>query len=228
MSIGAALVAIIGYLIKSYVDKAFDRINKTAEQLRTTSLAMKGELRREERSELVTFRVAVEKWQNFLETSVFDFAMAAPAKADVAELYKSDKELFLDVKVAVVKASTYLRDEVLEVELMAAVDRIRKTYYPIINEHMPKLIDLQTSLIPIQTKLSKFAEGDMKDMSFAPTQQDLDDSRALQAQLTEELRAFAETVTTRYEEVAEQLADLKQSINRYIYRPVTEARVDTD
>jgi hypothetical protein len=100
-------------VIEKVIDAAFKRRERAEEDLLRrmeigkTSLDIKKGLRQEEREELVALRVAVEKWQYFLETAVFDFSMLDPATADVRTLYERDKRLFFAVRLAVVKTSTY-------------------------------------------------------------------------------------------------------------------------
>src|SRR5262249_22282620 len=93
------VVLVLGYfaklVIENVIDAAFKRRERAEEDLLRrmdeigkTSLDIKKGLRQEEREELVALRVAVEKWQYFLETAVFDFSMLDPAKADVRTLYE--------------------------------------------------------------------------------------------------------------------------------------------
>lgn len=227
-SVSAVIAAIVGYALAAYFGRRLDRIEKSAEEIRTTSLGLKKDMRSEERSELVAFRVAVEKWENFLQTMVFDFSMAPPDKADVVKFYKKDKNLFLEVKIAVVKVGIYLRNPDLEQQLMSTVMKVRQIYYPLISMTLPKLIDLQAELAPIEIKRKHFADSGMKDMTFAPTIEERDKSAALQAALTEEMRTFSAQLLAKYREVAEQLVDLKNAVNKYIYRPVTQAGLDAD
>ena len=236
-SLGALIAAIIGYLLKQYIERRWDGIEKAAqrrnelfdkqaEELRATSLALKQGLRTEERNELVAYRVALEKWQYFLETSLFDFSILDPAKVTIGTLYEEDKAAFLDVRIAIVRASTYLRNKGLEIQLMATVTDIRKLYYPIINEALPRLIDVRTQLAVIDDKMKRYAAtGNLAD---APTPQDQTMSHDLQEQLTAATRDFAERIKTAYPQIAAKLVDMKDAINVYIYRPVTAAAVDHD
>jgi hypothetical protein len=185
-------------------------------------------LRSEERGELVAFRVAVEEWEALLLTLVFDFAMLSPLEAKVEPLYEADKKLFLKVKLAVVKVGIYLRDEEVEQRLMAAVTQLRNTYYPLIGQAMPRLIDLQASLAPIDQKLAAFRESNFSNMAFAPTDKDRVEHASLQAQLTEEMRSFSKTLLDEYRGIAEQLVALKEAINRYIYRPIRKSALDAE
>jgi hypothetical protein len=227
-SIAAIAVAATGYILKTFFEKRLERFEKSAEELRNTSLALKHDIRNEERSELVAFRVAVEKWENFLQTLVFDFSMMPALSADVTKLYANDKELYLEVKLAVVRASTYLRNRELELQLMAAVLQLRQTYYPLISECLPKLVDLQTELAPIEMKLKHFADGGLADMASAPSVNDREKSLALQQAMTNEMQEFSAKLLGKYRDIAEQLVNLKEGVNQYIYRPIKEARVDAD
>jgi hypothetical protein len=227
-SIAAIAVAAMGYILKTLFENRLERFEKSAEELRNTSLALKHDIRNEERGELVAFRVAVEKWENFLQTLLFDFSMMPALSADVTKLYASDKELYLEVRLAVVRASTYLRNQELELQLMAAVSRLRQTYYPLIGECMPKLIDLQAELAPIEMKLKRFADGSLQDPASAPSVMDREKSLALQQAMTNEIQEFSTKLIGKYQDIAEQLVNLKEGVNQYIYRPIKEARVDAD
>jgi len=171
-SVLAVVVTIVGYALAAYIKRRFDQIDKKAdllekraEEIRATSLELKKDMRDEERGELVTFRVAVEKWENFLQTVVFDFSMAPPDKADVVKFYEEDKNLFVEVKIAVVKVGIYLRNPDLEQQLMSTVMKVRQIYYPLISMTLPKLIDLQAELAPIEIKRRHFADSGMQDMT---------------------------------------------------------------
>ena len=221
-------IAVLAYFLKVYLEKRLEGIAGRVEEIAKTSLEVKKDIRGEERGKLVALRVAVEKWEDFLQTVVFDFSMCDPAKAKIAPLYDKDKEIFLNVKIAIIEASTYLRNKELEQQLMSAIIKIRKTYYPIINETMPRLIDLQTNLIPIQNKLEKFNESGMCDMSFAPTQQDREDNLRLQTMMTSELKIFSQKILEQYPNIAKQMDELKESINNYIYRPIQHSEIDKE
>ncbi len=227
-SVLAVIATIVGYALANYLGRRLDRIEKSAEEIRTTSLGLKKDMRGEERGELVAFRVAVETWEDFLQTVMFDYSMAPPDQADVAKFYDRDKKLFLEVKIAVVKVGIYLRNHDLEQKLMSAVIKLRQTYYPLISLTLPRLIDLQAQLMPIEIKRKNFADSGMKDMTYALTVEDRDKSAALQQALTEEMRTFSAQLLAQYQEVAEQLVDLKDAVNAYIYRPVTRAGLDAD
>jgi len=209
-------------------EKQQERLADRLDEIAKTSLEVKRELRGEERGELVGFRVAVEKWEYFLQTMVFDFTMLAPSEAKVSTFYEKDKDLFLEVRLAVIKASTYLRDEKLEQQLMAAVLKIRNTYYPLVNVSMPPLIDLQAKLMPLESKLKKFNESGMQDLAFAPTPQDREEHLKLQKLMTDEMKKFSDALMAQYRSIVEQMAAVKDAINQYIYRPIKHSAINED
>ena len=111
---------------------------------------------------------------------------------------------------------------------MSAILKIRNTYYPLIGQHMPALIDLQTKLIVFETKLNKFQQSGMVDMTFAPTNEDREEHLRLETLMTGETNKFAEDFLQQYRSIAEQMSDLKDAINFYIYRPIKDTDIDRD
>jgi hypothetical protein len=227
-SIGILVLVVLAYFLKVYLEKRIAGLADRVADIGRLSLDLKKNLRNEERKELLDFRVAVEKWEYLLQTLLFDFTMLSPSEAEIAPFYKEDKQLFLDVRIAAVKVSTYLRDKDLEIKLMAAINKIRSTYYPIINESMPRLIDLQAALRPLEYKIKQFDESGMKDMSLAPTSEDREEHLKLQTMMTQEMQRFSERLLKEYQSIAEQTYDLKEAVNEYIYRPVNRVEVDKD
>lgn len=227
-SVGLLVVAAIAYFLKVYIEKRIEGLAGRTLEIAKTSLDMKKGLRTEERAELLAFRVAVETWEYSLQTLLFDFTMLAPTEAQIMPFYTADKSLFLDVKIAVVRVSTYLRNQELEQQLMAAVDKIRKTYYPLINETMPRLIDLQSRMIPLALKMKRFEESGLLDMASAPTPKDREDNLALETELTAEVSNFAQNLAKEYGSIAAQMNAVKEAVNHYLYRPVTQTRLDVD
>jgi hypothetical protein len=222
------ITVVAAYFLKVFLERRLQGLAGRIEEITRTSLQVKKDLRSDERGALVAFRVAVEEWEDFLQTLLFDFSMRPPSKAQVEPIAQLDHELFLKAKLAVVKVGIYLRNKQLEQQLMGAVIVLRKTYYPIINEPMPRLLDLHSRLLPIERKLAAFSQSDLSDMSVAPTDKDREEHAALQAQMTEEMRCFSENLVRAYRGIAEQLVGLKEAINQYIYRPIKEAAIDKD
>ncbi|PYV16427.1 MAG: hypothetical protein DMG07_07810 [Acidobacteria bacterium] len=222
-------VALAVYVLKVVLERKFESTVRRLEEIGKTSLDVKKGLRQEEREELVALRVAVDKWEYFLQTAVIEFTMTDPAKADGRTLINKDTTLFQDVRVAIVRTSTYLRDRDLETKLMNAIVKIRKVYYPLINEVMPKLIDLQAQLQLIANKLQALQQSGMKDMAFAPTEDDRAENLKLQTIMTDEVSRFAQSFISEYRSnIAEQMVDLKEEINSYVYRPIRETDIDKE
>lgn len=210
-------------------ERQAEEIATRIENIGKTSLEVKRELRGEERDELVALRVAADKWEYFLQSGVVEYTMMDPAKADVRTLIEKDTHLFLDVRVAVVRTSTYLRDPELEEMLMSTVITIRRVYYPLINAVMPKLIDLQAQLQQIDRKLQAFQQSGMKDLTFAPTETDRAENLRLQGLMTDEVFKFAQDFLGEYQSrIAGPMASLKAKINQYIYRPIHETDIDKE
>ena len=198
------------------------------ENIGKSSLEIKRELRREERAELVALRVAIEQYEYFLQSSVTEMVAKDSAKADFGTLYEKDARLFQDVRIAIVRTGTYLRDQDLEKKLISAILKIRTAYYPLMNEAIPKMIDLQAQLQIIDKKLQAFQRSGMKDLAFAPTEDDRRERLRLDAMLTDETRKFAQSIVGQRRNVADQLAKLKEDINVYVYRPARATDIDNE
>jgi hypothetical protein len=222
------LLLAAGYLLKLYVEKRVEGLAQRIEVIAATSLDVKKGLRNEERAELIYFRVAVEKWEYFLQTAVVDFSMQPPASADITALYTQDKALFLDVRIATVKACTYLRQRELERQVMASLLKIRQTYYPLMNLSLARLIEQQAQLRPLTAKLNAFQQSGMKDMAYAPTAQDRQLSAELHAAMTAEVRKFSDGFLQQYRDIAVQMNELKETMNNYIYRPLNSSAIDEE
>ena len=195
------------------------------ENIGKTSLEVKRELRGEEREELVALRVAVDKWEYFLQTGIIEYAMTDPAKADVRTLIEKDTTLVSDVRLAIVRTSMYLRNKDLENNLMSAVVSMRKAYYPLINAVMLPLIDLQTKLLLIDNKV----QAGIKGTGPAPTEKDREDRLKLEEMMTDEAGKFAQAFVSEYQSsIARQMVDLKDEINLYVYRPIKETDIDKE
>lgn len=223
-------IVVVGYFLKvaaeTFIAKKLEgRENRTTEIART-SLDIKKDLRTNEREDLVAFRVAIEKWEYSMQGILTRFANGTPSEDQATKIFDQDSELFLEVKITMIKACIYLQDEKLENNLSETVLNIRKLYYPIIFNSLPKLIDLQSQLAPINFKLKNFAASGGANMAFAPTPKDLEDSMRLNREMTAETKAAAEALLAQYKPIAEQLVDLKTAINKYIYRPIQHTEIN--
>lgn len=222
------VLVVMGYFLKLTIEKRIETYGDRLTEIAKTSLALKQGLRNEERKCLVRFRVALEKWEDFLLNGLADYFSQAPSQAQVESLAARDQALFLELKVQTVKACVYLRDEALELRLRGSIIAIRKLYYPIIMSVLPRLVQCQIELAPLQAKLNRFAESGCHDTASAPTEIDRANWNRLQTAATEALREFSERLTSQYRPIAEQLDSLKSAINQYIYRPIDSASVDRD
>jgi len=227
-SITALIVVAVAYFLKVAIQKRLEGIVGRVEEIGKTSLEVKKALRGEERGELVNFRVAVEKWQDFLQMLVADFTMTPSSKMNVAVFFEKDRALFLDVKIAVVRACTYLRNKDLECQLMEAVIQIRHLYYPLINKVVPDLIDLQAEQMLIDAKLQRFQQSGMTDRASAPTEMDRQEQQSIQERMTALVAAFSRDLLSEYRGIAERLNTVKEAINAYIYRRIEQVEVDQD
>ena len=216
------------YFIKVFVEKRMEGLAGRFDEIAKTSLGVKSKMREDERKELVDFRVALEKWEDFLQTLLFGFSPQTASDAYIKDCQDKDHKLFLKVKIAVVKVGIYLRNKELEQRLMAAVIKLRHTYYPIINESMSRLMELQSQLAPIRQKLAVYEQSRGMDMASAPTAADRDAHALLQAQVTQEMLRFSENLLKEYRGIAEQLVELKEAINAYIYRRIERTAIDKD
>jgi hypothetical protein len=223
-----AVIIVIAYFLKVYLDKRVEGLAGRLDQIAQTSLDLKKGLRDEERTELVDFRVKIAEWEDFLQNVAFNYTMLPAAAASIEDIAQRDAEFFLKVKVAVVRVGIYLRDQQLEAELMQTVTNLRHAYYPLIFEALPKLIDAQTRLMPLQAKKSAYEKSNMTDLTVALTEQDRDDYAAADAQLTAELKQYSDELVKAYPPIAEDLNKLKEAINVYIYRPIHHTAVDKE
>lgn len=217
---GVIIVAVFAYFLKIYFEKKVEALGNRLGDIDKMSLDIKKSLRDEERNELVNFRVAVEKWEYFLQTYLYDYTMMDAVDSSFTPFYNEEKQLYLDVKIAILKSSIYLRNRELEQKLMNVITDIRKTYSPFINEIYPSLIEIQAKLIPIQTKMANYQKSGFTDNKFAPSEEDRIEHLNLQNQMTAEVKKFSERVIKEYPKISEQMFELKESVNEYIYRPV--------
>lgn len=221
-------VLILGYFLKIFIEKRIQGIVGRVDEIQKISLDIKKEIRLNELSNLVEFRESVERWEDFLQSALFDYGMQTPIDAQVGALYNKDRELFLEVKISVVKACIFLREKELEKQLMDTVLKIRQNYYPLINEALPRLADIQARLRPYEIKLKKFEQSGLSDMTFAPNENDREETQRLQTIMNTELKIFAENALEHYRIIAVQMYDLKEAINQYIYRPIKHSAVNKD
>ena len=94
-SISVIVLVVVAYFVRSYIEGSFKSRFTNIESLVKSSLSIKESLRDREQTELVEFRVAVERWEYFLQTGVGDVTMKSEsADFEPAEFHKRDVELF--------------------------------------------------------------------------------------------------------------------------------------
>jgi hypothetical protein len=222
------ILVLITFFSKVFIEKRLEGIAGRIEEVNKTSLSIKKDLRGEERSGLIEFRIALEKWDYFLQNSLFDYSIGDSSAYKIKDMYKTDRDLFLEVKLSIVKSCIYLRDKELEKQLFVAVMNIRKNYYPIINSLLPDIIDIKSKKSYYENKLLQFEKSGMKDMSFAPNEQDRKENQKLNTELTKKIQTYSKLSTEKYRQIAVQLDDLKEIMNNYIYRPIKETAINQD
>lgn len=215
------LLVIIAYFARKYLEGMIGNRFATIEQLMKSSLAINQGLRENEQRELVEFRIALERWEYFLQTGIADITMRSESGGfEPADFHRKDVELFGAVREAAVKASIYLKDQTLEGELLKTISTIRNMYYPLLAETMRKVLDLQEQMLPLLSRMRQFEATGLTDTRVALDPAEANQLIGLRHAMTSELRTYAEGLVERYRPIAEQLYDLKQRINTHIYRPV--------
>jgi hypothetical protein len=216
------LLAIVAFFVRMYIEGMIKGRFATLENLMKSSIAINEGLRDNEQRELVEFRIAVERWEYFLQTGIADIVMRSEStEFEPADFHRRDVQLYGEVREAAVKASIYLRDQALEAELMKAIAAIRHMYYPLLSSTMQRVLETQEQMLPLLGRMKQFELSGMKDTSVALTTDEAQHLMALRYKMTAELRTYAETLVAQYRPIAEQLYDLKQRINAHIYRPAT-------
>jgi hypothetical protein len=216
-------VVIVGYYLNAVIIKKIDGLEARVTAIVSTSLDIKKDLRNEERAVLVEFRANLMRWEDFLLRMLTEYANQSASQSESNSYYERDSKLFLDVRIAAVKASIYLRDQALERRLMASISKIRALYSPLIAEAMSQLISLQSQLIVIDIKMKKSVATGLADLSIAPTEADLQQHKIIDTQMTEVLKQFSDKLLVQYPPIAKELDELKVAINAYIYRSVDTA-----
>jgi len=82
-AIPAVVTAVFGGF--GYLIKRLERLDGRLDEIIQTSLQIKKDLRQEERGELVTLRVAIEEWEDYLESTLLEHTMGSPQTARVEQ-----------------------------------------------------------------------------------------------------------------------------------------------
>lgn len=216
------LLVVIAFFARMYLEGAIKGRFATLEQLMKSQIAIKEGLRDSEHRELIEFRIAVERWEYYLQTGIADIVMRSErADFEPADFHRRDVELFGAVREASVKASIYLRDQTLEAELLKTITAIRHMYYPLLSSTMQKVLATQEQMLPLLTRMKQFELSGLKDTSVALSPEEAQHLIGLRHAMSAELRTYAEGLVAQYRPIAEQLHELKQRINAHIYRPAT-------
>ena len=216
LAIAAAL-----YVARGWFDAAVKARFAGLEKRVEAGLELGKGLRGHETDELAGFRIAVEKWEYFLQTAIGDVTMGSEdPDFDVGGMAKRDHKRFGDVRLAAVKASIYLRDPALETELLRTIMMIRQLYYPMLQATLAQVLDLQGRMVPYLLRMRQYEASGMKDTAVALTADEAAVLIGLRHEMTAALQGYAQTLAAGYKPIAEQLYDLKAKINAHIYRPV--------
>lgn len=216
------LLVIVAFFMRLYIEGLIKGRFATIEHVMKSSIAINEGLRDNEQRELVEFRIAVERWEYFLQTGIADIVLRSEStNFEPADFHRRDVELYGAVREATVKASIYLRDQALEAELMKTVAAIRHMYYPLLSGTMQRVLATQEQMLPLLGRMKQFELSGMKDLSVALSPDEAQQLIALRHTMTGELRAYAEGLVAQYRPIAEQLHELKQRINTHIYRPAS-------
>lgn len=68
----------------------------------------------------------------------------------------------------------------------------------------------------------------MKDMNYAPTENDRKEYSALQYKMDEEMEKFSRLLLDKYEQIAILIEEIRIEINNYIYRPIKKSDIDKE
>lgn len=226
------LIVALGYFGKVYVESEINSVNARVTEISKSSLSIKEDLRGEERQALIEFRIALERWEHFLFSSLTNFSTRKITNESINEFYGKESQLQLAVKEGIAKIGIIAQDEDIYTSTYTIIINISNTYNPLINKHLPVLIDLQAELEPIEYRMMMFEQSMKGGAEFEYTLEqaklDQQQNQAIQAQLTEVIQQYSNELLEIYPKLVEQLTDLKISMNAQVYRPITSDRIDED
>jgi hypothetical protein len=222
--IGGALVLYLAQqMFEGRLKSHFSRVEKLMDR----SLGLKTDLRTREQDALVEFRLAIEAWEYFLQHGIADLSIEMDLGTfEPADFHKADVIAFGNVRQAAVKASVLVRSRDLEVELLHAINTVRALYYPLVQTAMSQIITIQGEIAPFSARLRLFEESGLKDMSVALSATEAAKVLDLRTDMTAVLAEYGTALVGQYKPIAEQLYDLKEKINVYVYRPLTNVQID--
>lgn len=218
--------AVAIYFFRNYFENRLKSYFSSTEKLVENSLSIKKDLRSQEQKELVEFRICVEKWEYFLQVGISDLIMKSGSDDfKPADFHNHDIELFGNVRIAAVKASIFLQDPQLEIELLRTISTIRSMYYPLLESAVREVLELQEQLLPFLTRMQLFDASGSKDLSVALTPDEAEMVVSIRKKMSVALNTYIENLVAGYKPIAEQLCELKEKINVHIYRPLTTHKI---
>jgi len=189
-------IAAFAYFLKRFLEKKIDalatRNEKRIEVIAEASLNIKSDLRTEERGNIVELRVAIEEWEYFLQTLLFNYSNTSAAKADVNPIFQEEAEKYGQVRINAVKVGAYVRDWEFEMQIIDTIQKFRTTYLPLIHEFIPRLIDIHAQRLHIQARSNAIMVGNMEGISLEQATADRDRSAELNEQLTNVSREYSD------------------------------------
>jgi hypothetical protein len=222
--IGGALVLYLAQqMFEGRLKSGFARVEKVMD----SSLGLKTDLRTREQDALVDFRLAIEAWEYFLQHGIADLSIEMDLGTfEPADFHKADVTAFGNVRQAAVKASVLLRSRDLETELLHTINTVRALYYPLVQTAMSQIITIQGEIAPFTARIKLFEESGLKDLSVALSPTEAAKVLDLRTDMTAALAEYGTALVAQYKPIAEQLYDLKEKINVYVYRPLTTHKID--
>lgn len=226
------IIIVLAFLGKLYIEKKIDAVNARVAGISETSLGIKADLRTEERQSLVEFRVALEKWEHHLFTSLTYISTRAISTELINTHYEQQDNLQLEVKVALAKLGVVLQNEDLYVSAVSIIVDISRTHSPIFNERLPVLIDLQAEAEPLEFEAQQLIESAKAGKSQPGT---IDRLKEIQIQLadigtrrTTVMQEAADETVKVYPALVEKLVTLKEVMNAQVYRAMNSDQIDEE
>lgn len=224
------LIVVLGYFGKVYVESEIDSVNARITEISKSSLSIKQDLRGEERQALLEFRIALERWEHFLFSSLTSISTRKITTESINAFYDEESRLQLAVKEGVAKIGIIAQDEDIYTNAYSIIINISNTYNPLISKYLPVLIDLQAALEPIEYRMMMFDQsmkgGAKFELSLEQAQADQKQNHMLQTRLTDVIQQYSNELLEVYPKLVEQLTDLKIAMNTQVYRPLTTDRID--
>jgi hypothetical protein len=213
---------------KVYFDKRVEGLAEEIRDVGKTSLAVKQQLREQEREELLAFREAITRWEHYLQSETTLLPKLIASDGGINNFYKRESDLYLEVNISSIRLRTLIRDEALSQRVLDIMVKLRNAYIPLVNNLVAKLFAIDEELAPIEKKLKLFLDKKPSDSSISFTQEDRLQRQTLLEKQTAAYAEFQTHIQDDYRNIAVELEALNDAINAYIYRPIAHADIDTD